>query len=116
MLTEIPVGLHVFWKEEGLLQGLDNMACMPPMVMPDEGIPGNRDTVYLQFRRLIYVMDGAFEPQDALLGCQRSWTSYFFGPGTASVVYFLFEGLSCPPQEPLGVSFSLAHDWSLARD
>ena len=59
------------------------------------------------------MMDGALEPQEALLGCQRSWTSYFFGPGTASVVYFLLEGLSCPPQEPLGVSFSLAQNWGL---
>ena len=62
------------------------------------------------------MMDGALEPQEALLGCQRSWTSYFFGPGTASVVYFLLEGLSRPPQEPLSVSFSSAQDWALARD
>ena len=61
-------------------------------------------------------MDGALEPQEALLGYQRSWISYFFGPMTASVVYFLLEGLSRPPQEPLGVSFSLAQDWALARD
>ena len=61
-------------------------------------------------------MDDALEPQEALLGCQRSWTSYFFGPGTTSVVYFLLEGLSRPPQEPLGVYFSLAQDWDLARD
>ena len=61
-------------------------------------------------------MDGAFEPQETLLGCQWSWTSYFFGPGTASVIYFLLKGLSRPPQDPLGVSFSLAQDWSLARD
>ena len=59
-------------------------------------------------------MDGALEPQEALLGCQWSWTSYFFGPGTASIVYFLLEGLSHPLQEPLGVSFSLAQDWALA--
>ena len=51
LLTEVPVGLHVFWKEEGLLQGLGNMACMPSMVMPDGGIPGNGDTIHLQFRR-----------------------------------------------------------------
>ena len=62
------------------------------------------------------MMDGALEPQEALLGCQRSWTSYFFGPGTASVVYFLLEGLTCPPQEPLVVSFSLAQNWALAQD
>ena len=58
-------------------------------------------------------MDGALEPQKALLGCQLSWTSYFFSPETASVVYFLLEGLSHPPQEPLGVSSSLAQDWAL---
>ena len=61
-------------------------------------------------------MDGALKPQEDLLGCQRSWTSYFFGPGIASVVYFLLEGLTCPPQEPLGVSFSSAQDWAIARD
>ena len=59
-------------------------------------------------------MDGALEPHEALLGCQRSWTFYFFGPGIASVVYFLLEGLSRPSQDPLGVSFSLAQDWALA--
>ena len=62
------------------------------------------------------MMDGALEPQGDLLGCHQSWTSYFFSPGTASVVYFLLEGLSRPPQEPLGVSFSSAQDWALARD
>ena len=61
-------------------------------------------------------MDGALEPQEDLLSCQQSWTSYFFGPGTASIVYFLLEGLSRPPQEPLGVSFSSTQDWALARD
>ena len=50
LLIEVPVGLHVFWKEEGLLQGLSDMTCMPPMVMPNGGIPGNRYTVHLQFR------------------------------------------------------------------
>ena len=61
-------------------------------------------------------MDGALEPQEDLLGCQQSWTSCFFGPGIASAVYFLLEGLSRPPQEPLGISFSSAQDWALARD
>ena len=61
-------------------------------------------------------MDGALEPQEDLLGCQQSWTSCFFGPGIASAVYFLLEGLSRPLQEPLSVSFSLAQDWVLARD
>ena len=60
-------------------------------------------------------MDGVLEPHEALLGCQRSWTSYFFGPGTASAVCFLLEGLPHPPQEPLGVSSSLAQEWALAR-
>ena len=51
MLIEAPVSLHVFWKEEGLLQSLSNMICMPPVVMSTGGIPGNGDTVHLQFRR-----------------------------------------------------------------
>ena len=54
------------------------------------------------------MMDGALEPQGDLLGCKQSWTSYFFGPGIVFIVYFLLEGLSLPPQEPLGVSFSSA--------
>ena len=62
------------------------------------------------------MMDGALEPQEAFLGYQRSWTSYFFGPGTTTVVYFLLEGLSHPPREPFGISFSLAQDWALIRD
>ena len=62
------------------------------------------------------MMDGALEPQGDLLGCQQSWTSYFFGPRTAFVVYFLLEGLSRPPQEPLVAFFSSAQDWALARD
>ena len=53
-------------------------------------------------------MDGALEPHEDLLDCQQSWTSYFFGPGTAFAVYFLLEGLSRPPQEPLGAFFSSA--------
>ena len=61
-------------------------------------------------------MDGALEPQEDLLGCQQSWTSCFFDPGTAYAVYFLLEGLSRPLQEPLGVSFSSTQDWALARD
>ena len=50
-------------------------------------------------------MDGALEPHEDLLGCQQSWTSYFFGPEIASVVYFLLESLSRPSQ-----------DWALAQD
>ena len=51
MLIEAPVSLHVFWKEEGLLQSLGNMICMPPVVMSNGGIPGNGDIVHFQFRR-----------------------------------------------------------------
>ena len=51
MLIEAPVSFHVFWKEEGLLQSLGNMTCMPPLVMSNGGIPGNGDIVHLQFRR-----------------------------------------------------------------
>ena len=56
------------------------------------------------------MMDDTLEPQEDLLGCQQSWTSYFFGLGTTSVVYFLLEGLSRPPQEPFGAFFSSAQD------
>ena len=51
-------------------------------------------------------MDGALKPQEDLLGCQLSWTSYFFSLRTAF----------CPPQEPLVASFSSAQDWALAQD
>ena len=61
-------------------------------------------------------MYDTIEPQEDLLGFQQSWTSYFFGPGTSSVVCFPFEGLSHPPQEPLIASFSSAQDWALAQD
>ena len=60
-------------------------------------------------------MDDTLEPQEDLLGCQQSWTSYFFGLGTTSVVYFLLEGLPHPPQESLGVSSSSVQEWALAR-
>ena len=50
-MIEAPISLHVFWKEEGLLQSLGNMTCMPPVVMSNGGIPGNGDTIHLQFRR-----------------------------------------------------------------
>ena len=59
--------------------------------------------------------DGVLEPQEALLSCQRSRTSYSFGPVTASAVCFLLKGLPHLPQEPLGVSSSLAQDWALTR-
>ena len=35
------------------------------------------------------MIDDALEPQEALLECQQSWTSYFFDPGIVSIVYFL---------------------------
>ena len=60
-------------------------------------------------------MDGALEPQEALLGSQRSRTSYYFDPRTTSAVCFLLEGLPHPPQEPLGVSSSSIQDWALTR-
>ena len=61
-------------------------------------------------------MDGALEPQEDLLSCQQSWTSYFFGPETASVVYFPLKGLSRFPLELFVPFFSSAQDWALARD
>ena len=59
--------------------------------------------------------DGVLKPQEALLGYQRSRTSYFFGPVTAFAICFLLKGLPHPPQEPLGVSSSLTQDWALIR-
>ena len=56
------------------------------------------------------MMDGILEPQEDLLSFQQSWTSYFFGPETFSVVCFPLEGLSRPPQDPLAASFSSAQD------
>ena len=61
------------------------------------------------------MLDGVLRPQEALLGCQQSRTSYSFGLVTASVVCFLLKGLSHPPQEPLGVSSSSVQDWALTR-
>ena len=61
------------------------------------------------------MMDAALEPQEALLGCQQSWTFYFFGPETAFAIYFLLEGLPHPSQKPLGVSSSSTQEWALAR-
>ena len=61
-------------------------------------------------------MDDALELREDLLGFQQSWTSYFFGPETASAVYFLLNGLSRPSQEPLGAFFSSTQDWALARN
>ena len=51
MLIEVLVSLHVFWKEERLLQSLSNVTYMPTMVMSNGGMLGNRNTIYLQFRR-----------------------------------------------------------------
>ena len=62
------------------------------------------------------MMDGVLEPQEDFLSFQQSWTSYFFGPETSSVVCFPLKGLSCPPQKPLVASFSSAQDWVLAQD
>ena len=61
------------------------------------------------------MMDDALEPQKEPLDYQQSWTFYFFCPGTTSVVCFLLEGLSHPPQEPLNVSSSSAREWALAQ-
>ena len=61
------------------------------------------------------MLDGVLKPQEALLSCQRSRTSYFFGPVTAFAASFLLKGLPHPPQEPLGVSSSSAQDWALTR-
>ena len=61
------------------------------------------------------MLDNVLEPQKALLDCQRSRTSYFFGPVTTFAVCFLLKGLPYLPQKPLDVSSSLDQDWALAR-
>ena len=65
-------------------------------------------------KKTICVLNDVLEPHKALLGYQRSRTSYFFGPETTSAVCFLLEGLPYPPQEPLDVSSSSAQEWVLA--
>ena len=62
------------------------------------------------------MMDSALKPREDLLNFQQSWTSYFFGPRTSSVVCFPLEDLSRPPQEPHVVSFSSVQDWASAQD
>ena len=59
---------------------------------------------------------GARELREDLLDFQQNWTSYFFGPKIVSVVYFLLEGLSHPPQDPHVASSSLAQDLASTQD
>ena len=61
------------------------------------------------------MLDSVLRPQEALLGCQQSRTSYSFGPVTASAICFLWKGLPHLPQEPLCIFSSSGQDWALAR-
>ena len=47
-MIEIPVGLHVLWEKEGLLQSLSYMTGVPFAIMLKGGIICNRHSVYLQ--------------------------------------------------------------------
>ena len=47
-MVEVPISLHVLWKEEGLFQILSHMIGVPPAVMPKGGIILDWHTVYLQ--------------------------------------------------------------------
>ena len=47
-MVEIPISLHVLWKEEGLLQSLSHMTGVPPAVMPKGGIIRDWHIVYVQ--------------------------------------------------------------------
>ena len=47
-MVEVPISLHVLWKEEGLLQSLSHMTGVPSAVMPKGGIIRDWHTVYLQ--------------------------------------------------------------------
>ena len=71
-MVEVPISLHIFWKEKGLVQGLSYMASVPPTVMPEGSIPGNGHIVYLQLKRPSAGWDSAPEPQEAPLGYQQS--------------------------------------------
>ena len=80
MLIEAPVSLHVFWKEEGLLQSLSNMTYMPPVVMYNGGIPSNGDIIHLQFRR-------PYARWMAHLSCERIFSAFNrVGPPTSLVL------------------------------
>ena len=61
-------------------------------------------------------MDGVLKLRDDLLDFQQSWTSYFFGLGSPSVVCSPLGGLSRPPQKPPIASFSLVQHWASTQD
>ena len=47
-MVEVPIGLHVLWEEERLLQSLGYQTGVPPAIMPKGGIIRNRYTIHLQ--------------------------------------------------------------------
>ena len=50
-MVEDPIGLHILWEEERLLQSLGYQPSVPPAIMPEGGIIRNRHTVHLQLGR-----------------------------------------------------------------
>ena len=91
-MIEVPVGLHVLWEKEGLLQSLGYMTGMPSAIMPKGGIIRNRHFVYLQLgclsadwsthlshRRLLSAINGGGPP--ALLILRLSGLLASFGRG-----------------------------------
>ena len=106
-MSKAPVGLHIFWEEEGLLQGLDYVTCMPLTVMPEGGVPGNGCTVHLQLRRpsaswtvhlshrkLFSAVNGARPPASLILCLPLLFASF----GRAYLTFLRSLCVSFPPQ------------------
>ena len=50
-MVDGPIGLHVLWEKERLLQSLGYQTSVPPAIMPEGGIIRNWHTVHLQHER-----------------------------------------------------------------
>ena len=50
-MVEGPIGLHVLWEEERLLQSLGHQTSMPSAIMPEGGIIRDWHTIHLQHGR-----------------------------------------------------------------
>ena len=111
-MSKAPVGLHVFWEEEGLAQGLDYVTCMPPTVMPEGGILGNGCIVRLQLRRpsaswtahlshrkLLSVVNKVRPPASLVLCLPLLFASF----GRAYLTFLKSFCVSFPPQIRIGL-------------
>ena len=50
-MVEGPIGLHILWEDEGLLQNLGYQPSVPPAIMLEGGIICNWHAIYLQHER-----------------------------------------------------------------